>query len=112
MADDTYRAQIKLKVGGADNTEMLDDLIAVTVDSNLHLPTMLTVELFDDTLEWIDDSSMELGNEVDVMFSEQPDPDSTTGPLDKVIFQGEITSIEPRFNKDGKATLLFRAYDK
>ena len=106
------RAQVKIKVDGAEQTEMLDDLIAVTVDSNLHLPTMLTVELFDDTLEWIDDSSMDLGKEVEVMFSEQPDPDSTTGPLDKVIFQGEITSIEPRFNKDGKATLLFRAYDK
>ena len=109
---DALRADIAIKIGGAAQTDMLDGLIAVTVDSNLHLPAMLTVELFDPDLDWVNDTKIDLGKPVEVTFDEQPDPDSTETPLKKLIFQGEITSIEPRYNSDGRATLLFRAYDK
>ena len=109
---DALRAGIAIKIGGTAQTDMLDGLIAVTVDSNLHLPAMLTVELFDDDLTWINDTKIELGKPVEVTFEEQPDPDSTEAPLKKLLFQGEITSIEPRFNRDGRATQLFRAHDK
>src|SRR5260221_14119215 len=112
MADSSLRAQIKLKVGGANQTDMLGDLIAVAVDSNLHLPSMLTVELFDGEMEWVNDTTIDLGKAMEVTFEEQPEPDSTEAPLTKVLFQGEITSIEPHYNRDGRATLVFRAYDK
>ena len=106
------RAQVKIKLGGSVQSDMQDAVMSVTVDSNLHLPAMLTVELFDNELKWVDGTIVELGKAVEITFEEQPDPESSTGPLDKVLFQGEITSIEPRYTKDGKATLLFRAYDK
>jgi Rhs element Vgr protein len=109
---DALRAGITISVGGAAQNDMLDGLIAVTVDSSLHLPAMATVELFDDDQLWINDTKIELGKPVEITFEEQPDPDSTESPLKKLLFQGEITSIEPRFNKDGRATMLFRAYDK
>ncbi len=109
---DTLRAAIKLKVGGAAQDDMIDDLLTVTVDSNLYLPAMLTVELFDDDLVWVDSSKIDLGKAVEVSFEEQEEPDSTDAPLTKVLFQGEITSIEPRFAQNGRATLVFRAYDQ
>ncbi len=109
---DALRAAIEIKINGTAQTDMLDGLIAATVDSNIHLPTMLTIELFDDDLEWVNDTAIDLGKPVEVTFDEQPDPDSTETPLKKLIFKGEITSIEPRYSQDGRATLLFRAYDK
>src|SRR5215510_4607170 len=109
---DALRAGITIKVGGTAQNDMLDGLIAVTVDSNLHLPAMLTVELFDDDMLWINDTTIELGKAVEITFKEQPDPDSTEAPLEKLLFQGEIAAIEPRFNKDGRAVMIFRAYDQ
>src|ERR1051326_4595973 len=104
MPDNSLRAQIKLKIAGTAQTDMLDDLIAVTVDSNLHLPAMLTVELFDDDLKWVNSTSIDLGKALEVTFEEQPEPDSSDAVLTKVLFLGEITSIEPHYNKDGRAT--------
>ncbi|MEP7357115.1 MAG: VgrG-related protein, partial [Anaerolineales bacterium] len=109
---ENLRTQIKIKVGGSVHEDMLDDLIMAVVDTNLHLPAMCTVELFDDTLEWMDDPAIALGKPVEISFEGQPDPAETTDPDPVVLFKGEITSIEPRFNDDGKATMLFRAYDK
>jgi uncharacterized protein involved in type VI secretion and phage assembly len=112
MPPANIRSVITIKVGGKKHEDMLDDLIMVTVDTNLHLPAMCTVELFDDTLEWIEDDAIELGKPVEISFEGQADPSETADPPPIVLFQGEITSIEPRFNDDGKATMLFRAYDK
>ena len=106
------RAEIILKVGGSAQADMLKDLISVTVDSSLYLPSMLTVELFDDELTWVDSSKIDLGKAVEISFEEQEEPDSTDTPLTKVLFQGEITSIEPRFAENGRSTLVFRAYDQ
>src|SRR6266851_9216315 len=106
------RATIKVKLGGTVNDELDDDVLTVTVDSNLHLPAMLVVEIYDEDLKWVDDADIDLGKTVEVTFAEQADPDEVSGPATKVLFQGEITAIEPRFMKNGVATLLVRAYDK
>src|SRR5258706_6656541 len=112
MPPENLRTQIKIKVGGVAHEDMLDDLIMAVVDTNMHLPAMCTVELFDDTMEWMEDAAIALGKTVEISFEGQPDPAETTDPDPVVLFKGEMTSIEPRFNVDGKATLLFRAYDK
>src|SRR5258708_8666859 len=106
------RATIKVKLGGTVNAELDDDVVTVTVDSNLHWPAMLVVEIYDEDLKWVDDADIDLGKTVEVTFEEQVDPDEPSGPATKVLFQGEITAIEPRFTKNGLATLLVRAYDK
>jgi uncharacterized protein involved in type VI secretion and phage assembly len=107
-----FRATINISINGSPQTDMQQDLISAIVDSNMHLPAMLTVELFDDDLKWVNKTDIDLGKPVEVKFGEQDDTDSTESPLTKLLFQGEITSVEPSFNKDGRATLLFRAYDK
>jgi Rhs element Vgr protein len=113
MADPTLRAQVTIKINGTAQPDMLDDLISVIVDSNLHMPAMLSVELFDDDMTWVNETSIDLGKPVEVSFDEQPDPDSTeNAETNKLLFQGEITSLEPHYYKDGRATLVFRAYDK
>src|SRR5690349_22940505 len=112
MPDSSLRAQVTLKINGTAQTDMLDDLMSVTVDSNLHMPAMLSLELFDDDMTWVNETSIDLGKPIEVTFDEQPDPDSTEAALSKLLFQGEITSLEPHYYKDSKATLVFRAYDK
>src|SRR5579859_361867 len=108
----SLRAGIKVKLGGVVDDDLDNDVLTVTVDSNLHLPAMLVVELYDEDLKWVDDADIDLGKTVAVTFEEQEDPDNSSGPATKVLFQGEITAIEPRFTKNGLATLLIRAYDK
>ena len=109
---ETYRASVAIKFNGVANTDIVNDLIAATVESSMHLPSMLTVELFDDDLKWVDDSNIKLGNPVTVTFGEEDDPANSGSPAKEAIFDGEITSVEPRFGKDGRAVLMFRAYDK
>ena len=86
-----FRATINISINGSPQTDMQQDLISVMVDSNMHLPAMLTVELFDDDLTWVNKTDIDLGKPVEVKFSEQDDTDSTETPLTKVLFQGEDT---------------------
>src|SRR5262249_4167243 len=74
--------------------------------------SMLTVELFDDDLEWVDDAAVKLGNPVKVTFKEQDDSENAGSPSSALLFDGEITNVEPQFNRDGRAGLVFRGYDK
>jgi uncharacterized protein involved in type VI secretion and phage assembly len=94
-------AKFKIKVNGAEIQEDIrDDVMEIVVDSNLHLPSMVVLQLFDEDLAWVDDSRFDLGKAIEISVS------------DVVIFQGEITSIEPDFAETGRATLLIRGYDK
>lgn len=96
-----------IKVDGNDvPSEVMDDLIEVTVDSSLHLPDAVTIHLHDERLRWIDEGPFELGKEIEV--SAQPEGGGTS----RVLFRGEITSLEPDFGEGTQATLLVRAYDR
>ncbi len=106
------RAAIQVKLNGRARDDLDDEAFSVVVDSNLHLPAMATVELFDNKRKWVDDADIALGKSVEVTFQEQQGTESSDAPIDKLLFQGEITSIEPRYTADNQATLLFRAYDK
>ncbi|MDI7277647.1 MAG: VgrG-related protein, partial [Anaerolineae bacterium] len=96
-----------IKVDGNDvATEVMDDLIEVTVDTSLHLPDAVTIHIHDERLRWIDEGPFVLGKEIEV--SAQPEGGGTS----QVIFRGEITSLEPDFGEGTQATLLVRAYDR
>lgn len=96
-----------IKVDGSDlPTEVMDDLIEVTVDSSLHLPDMFTIHLHDEGLKRIDEGPLKLGAEVEI--SAQPEE----GGSSQVLFKGEITASEPNFGEGASATLLVRGYDR
>jgi phage protein D/phage baseplate assembly protein gpV len=98
--------EVKVKIAGAEiSADMADDLLEIVVDTTLHMPTMVTILLHDrvyddDTTHWADDSTLDVGKEVEILVG-------TTS-----LMKGELTALEPSFADKGVATLLLRGYDK
>lgn len=96
-----------IKIDGSDlDAQAMDDLVQITVESNLHLPDMFEIELNDEHLTWVDDGPFGLGKEVEISAVPQEERSSTP------LMKGEITAIEPNFAEDTHAKLLVRGYDR
>ncbi|MBA4181543.1 MAG: hypothetical protein C0506_13215 [Anaerolinea sp.] len=101
-------SQWQVKVNGAVIPELNHDILRVEVDRAIFLPGMATIELFDRTLKWADDTRFAIGKPVTITVT-GTGPGSTAQEL----FNGEITAIEANINAmDQTSTLLIRAYDK
>src|SRR5689334_14551817 len=105
------RAELVIKVNGRAQKDMLDDIIEVVVDSNLHLPAMASIELYDTTMEWVDDTLLAIGKPVEISFEAQERDEKAEG-TPRVLFKGEITSLEPVFKPSGQVSMLIRCYDQ
>ena len=106
------RSDILIKIGGSKVPAEFDlAIIEVLVDSNAHLPDMFTIEVYDDQLEWVDKSSIDLGKEVQISI-DPAQKGGVPGGVAVLIEKGEITALEPSFTSSGRATLLIRGYDK
>ena len=46
--------------------ELMNDLVQVTVDTNLHLPDMFVIRVHDEQLRWTDQGPFELGAVVEI----------------------------------------------
>jgi phage protein D len=101
-------SHMSIKIGGKDApAAMMHDLNEIEVDTSLHLPDMFTIELNDDSLEWIDSSLLDIGNSVEIS-AKAAGESAATGILTK----GEITAIEPEFTENGGTSVIIRGYDK
>ncbi len=105
------RAELVIKLNGRKQTDMLDDIIEVVVDSNLHLPSMATIELYDNTMEWLDETNIAIGKPVELTFEAQERDEKTEG-VARILFKGEVTALEPIFKPSGQVSLLIRCYDQ
>jgi hypothetical protein len=105
MTEEYVIDQLVLKIDGQAIAEpMANDVLEVVVDTALHMPDMFTIRLFariygDGTSNWIDDSSLDVGKEVEILVG------------DNVLAKGEITALEPSFDASGAACLVLRGYD-
>ncbi|MCL5995670.1 MAG: VgrG-related protein [Chloroflexi bacterium] len=81
-------------------------MIEVVVDTSLHMPDMFTIKLRDMRLNWADDSSLDIGKEVEIALKGEGESQQVT------LITGEITSLEPDFDAVGMCTFLIRGYDK
>lgn len=96
-----------IKVDSQDlTTKAMDDLVEVTVETNLHLPHMFTIHLHDEQIKWMDEGPFELGKEVEIAFVREENGTS------RRLIKGEITAIEPDFREGTQAMLLIRGYDR
>ena len=96
-----------IKVGGEElPAGAMDDLVEVSVDSNLHYPDMFTICLHDERLEWISTDLFGLGKEVEIATVPDEGGRSTT------LIKGEITALEPDFSAGTQAILQVRGYDR
>ncbi len=88
------------------SSRLMDDLIDVVVDSNLHLPDLFVIRVDDETLEWIDRGPFSLGASVEIGVVPQD------GGQEQELIKGEITALEPDFAEGTHAVLTVRGYDR
>jgi phage protein D len=85
-------------------------VVEIVVDNDLHLPSMFAIEFTGsasrrDDLAWLDNRQLfAIGNSVDIRLGYANDL--------AVVFQGEITGIEPEFSSDRPPKLKLRGYDR
>lgn len=99
-----------VKVNGTDlAVEIIDDLIDIVVESSMHLPAMAVVRLNDPKLEVIKKAGevFPLGGKLEIEASQPDDPRSRIP-----IFKGEIVGLEPMFEEGTIGRLVIRGYDK
>ena len=95
-----------IKLGGSDApAEMMDDLAEVIVETNLHLPAMFIIKLYDVDVRWIDSNQLEIGTEVEIAAQEPGGSSAGT------LIKGEITALEPDFDP-ATPTLQVRGFDR
>lgn len=81
------------------------NLVEVTVDQHVHLPGMFTIRFFDDGLKLLDGGTVDLLQQVEILSS-TPDGKSVS------LIKGEVTALEPVFDREGRDELVVRGYDK
>lgn len=93
---------ISIKVEGAPiSADMVGDLLEVSVDHTLHMPSMFTIRLHNHDMKWMEDSTLREGKKVEISYGENP--------LKKLLL-GKIAALEPDLNQESPA-LVVRGYD-
>lgn len=114
----TYIAGLVLKLNGADaSSALLEDILQVSVEESLHLPSMFTIVIRNDKLAgrsedsfWQHEKLFDIGGTVEIGFSS-----STTAEFNQqktgIVFKGEITAIDAQFTSESTAPIIVRGYD-
>ena len=90
-------------------TDMALWIVNVTVEDDLDVPSMFTLELISKsdertTTPWTDDARLTLGATIEISMGYGDDRES--------LIIGEVTALEPVFSIAGPPTLIVRGYDK
>ena len=106
-----------IKVNGQVIQNLDLDLLELEVDTDVFLPTMLTLLLddhMDDStgmLKYTDSATFSLGTEIKVTI-ETDELWQSSSTVSNMVFAGEITALEPIFPATGHTHLRLRAYDR
>ncbi|MFI5227177.1 MAG: VgrG-related protein [Candidatus Limnocylindrales bacterium] len=93
-----------LKLGGSRAPDELHQAIEeVVVEDNLHLPTVMTIVLADPGIQWIDDPSLAVGTELEVLVA--------VDDADVRVGIGEIVALELE-QRPGTARVVIQAFDR
>lgn len=95
-------------IDGKQLDHILTDIDEIIVDTSLYLPDMCFVRLQDAHMKWVDLESIDFGKPLKIQVAAS----ESIGGGEGVIFEGEITAIEPHFSAQGTHLLGIRAYDK
>src|SRR5262245_53832281 len=95
-------SQISIKVEGAPITaDAVGDLLEVTVDHHLHLPSMFTIRMLSHDMKWLDDETFREGKKIEISHGEQPA---------QKLLMGKIAVLEPDLN-EAMPVMVVRGYD-
>ncbi|MBI4494446.1 MAG: VgrG-related protein [Chloroflexi bacterium] len=118
MPGDDKRSQLsplKIKLNGSDlPTDEIFQVVDVTADQDLFLPSACTIRLRDvydkpsqeeqGFARLLDKDRFKIGAGIEVLLGRESSPAS--------VFKGEVTSIELEFEQDGSPLITVRGYDK
>lgn len=95
-------SHISIKVEGSPiSTDAVGDLLEVTVDHHLHLPSMFTIRMLSHDMKWLDDETFREGKKIEISHGEQP--------AEKLLL-GKVAVLEPDLN-EALPVLVVRGYD-
>ncbi len=104
MSDNRHVSDFYLKLDGADApSELVQDILEITVENSLHLPDVATLIINDRRLKWVDDSRLMPGKPLVVNVRHNR--------ATEAIFDGEIVEVEPHFDAEG-VQVVVRAFDR
>jgi phage protein D/phage baseplate assembly protein gpV len=91
-----------LKIDGIQaSPAVTSDLLEITVDHSLHLPSMFSIRLHCHEMVWLEDPTFREGKKIEIYFGNQP-------PVK--LLSGKIAGLEPDLDESAP-TLLVRGYD-
>src|SRR4030095_6812512 len=95
-------AHISIKMEGTWLApDVTRDLIEVTVDHSLHLPSTFTLRLFNHDMKWLRDETFREGKKVELYFGERSR---------SKLLAGKIAGLEPDLDAEDP-TLVVRGFD-
>jgi uncharacterized protein involved in type VI secretion and phage assembly len=106
-------AAVQIKVAGAFiKEEWMHAMQEIEVDRSLYMPAMATMRFADPKLTFTDDTSLDIGKEIEIFFTQNSRGLADSG-TSVSVFKGVITSIEPEYvTGDVYVDLRVRAYDR
>ena len=112
MPTEILTATFHIKLDGSDASEtLMNNLVRLEVDRSLFMPGQFILEFVDVELVWVDDTTLQIGKEVEILAGANPTNDPNA-PAVVSLIKGEITAVEPVFDNDGVARVVVRGYDK
>ena len=111
-------ADFKITIDGSALSDAeMNDVLEVTVNTDLHLPGMFTIVLHDAPEEttgkpgYVDLGKFDIGKEVEILMAPiELIVDQEQGLV--VLIKGEITALEPSFENGTDIRFVIRGYDK
>src|SRR5438128_7160678 len=95
-------SQLSIKVEGSlVSGDVVGDLLDVTVDHSLHVPSMFTIHLHNHDMKWLEDETFREGKKIEIAFGEQPAVK---------LLSGKIAALEPELSEHAPS-LVVRGYD-
>ncbi|MEH1765496.1 VgrG-related protein [Nostoc sp.] len=117
-----YLSEPQIQVEGLDDSsELMKDLLQITIEESLHLPAMFTLVVHNSYLPtsersenkpWRYDQLFKIGKKVKLGFSGSTTQDPHfKKDIENFLMQGEITAMEVHFNEKSEADIIVRGYD-
>ncbi len=98
-------AQIYVQVDGRNlSDELEDDLMVATIESSVHLPDMLTMQVRNEDLKWTEKEVFKAGQALEISMGD--------AELKRQVFVGEVTAVELNLDISGEVLLYVTAYDR
>ena len=120
MADFTYSAEPILEIDGDKAPEkLMEDLLYMTVDESISLPSMFTLAFQNSALSgqeeaevWEHADLFDFGKPITIGFtSSTTASESFDEQIKEILLQGEITAIETHFTPGSQAPIIIHGYD-